>query len=121
MGKPGAVANRDHFQRMNFLYQLATWQTVVLAGHDQEQALARAHVASMDRVGKKTRSRVLPQLKRTCCKRCHRVLVPLRTVRSSLRSGVLEWKCRCGYARRFPVGANRAFRTFGERQGNLLD
>ncbi|CCE94191.1 ribonuclease P protein subunit RPR2 TDEL_0H03320 [Torulaspora delbrueckii] len=116
MGK--SVAGGDHFQRMNYLYELATWQTLVLGKHDPGQAMARANVACMDRVGKKTRSRILPQLKRTCCKKCHRVLVPLRTVESSLKEGVLQWNCRCGESKKFPIGSDRSFKTYGER-GNL--
>lgn len=120
MAKSKAVAGRDHFQRMNYLYELATWQTLMMGKQDPEQAMARANVACMDRVGKKTRSRALPQLKRTCCKKCHRVLVPLRTMETSLKDGVLQWECRCGQAKRFPIGANRGYKTYGER-GNLLD
>lgn len=121
---PKKIGNCEYFQRMNYLYQLSLWQTVE-NGHDSYQGLPRMYIKNMDLISKKTKSSLLPQLKRTFCKNCHRVLVPKRTVKTSMcrdlkGNEVLEWKCVCGCIKKFPIGINRDYRTFCEKPGNLL-
>lgn len=115
---PRSVGNSDHFQRMNYLYQLAMWQTV--DGDDGEQALARLYAKNMDLVSKRIRAEMLPQVKRTICKRCKRVLVPMRTVQMGIHKGAFEMQCVCGKKRRFPVCLGKEYRCYAERQENLL-
>lgn len=115
---PRTVGNRDHFQRMNYLYQLAFWQTV--DGHDGEQALARLYAKNMDLVSKRTRAEMLPHVKRTICKRCKRVLVPLRTMQMGMHKKAFEMQCLCGKKRKFVVGLNKGYRCYAEREENLL-
>ncbi|QLQ81635.1 hypothetical protein HG537_0F03960 [Torulaspora globosa] len=114
------MASNDHLCRINYLYQLSAWHTLALARHDGEQALARAHSRTLDLVAKRTRSKLLPQLKRTLCKRCRRLLVPRRTAECRLDTAdTLVVRCRCGSAKRFAVGNDRDYRTFYEKPGNL--
>lgn len=114
------MASNDHFCRLNYLYQLSAWHTLALTRHDGDQALARAHARTLDLVAKRTRSKLLPQVKRTLCKRCHRVQVPRRTVETRLDAAdTLVLRCRCGSAKRFAVGLDRDHKTFYEKPGNL--
>lgn len=121
---PKSVGNQEHFQRINYLYQLSTWQTMVMNVHDKNQGMARMYVKNMDLVSKRTKSSLLPQLKRTCCKKCHRVLIPKRNVETRITQGshgdVYEWKCKCGQIKNFPIGLNRDYKTFYEKPGNVI-
>lgn len=118
---PRSVGNKEHFQRMNYLYQLTMWNTVNGDGNDGEQALARLYAKNMDLVSKRTRAEVLPQVKRTLCKKCHRVLVPKRTMKVQMKSGSLQLECSCGSVRNFPVHLNRGHRCHGEKDENLIN
>ncbi|GAV55537.1 hypothetical protein ZYGR_0AV01690 [Zygosaccharomyces rouxii] len=116
---PRNVGNKEHFQRMNHLYQLAMWHTI--SGNDGgEQALARLYAKNMDLVSKRTRAEMLPQLKRTICKKCHRILVPKKTMRVQMNSGSLQLVCSCGSVRNFPIHSNRGYHCHAERDENLI-
>ncbi|QLG72720.1 hypothetical protein HG535_0D04280 [Zygotorulaspora mrakii] len=121
---PKSIGNAENFQRMNYLYQLSMWQTAANR-QDTDQGLSRMYIKNMDLVSKKTKSSLLPYVKRTFCKKCHRVLVPKRTVQMTLKQAsdgkdILVWECRCGYIKKFPIGTNRSYRTFYDKPENLL-
>lgn len=115
---PRNVGNKEHFQRMNYLYQLAMWNTM---GGTGEQALARLYAKNMDLVSKRTRAEMLPQLKRTICKKCLRILVPKKTMKIQMESGSLQLVCSCGSVRKFPIHLNRGYRCHAEIDDNLIN
>lgn len=116
---PRNIGNNEHFQRINHLYQLAVWHTI--SGNDGgEQALARLYAKNMDLVSKRTRAETLPQLKRTICKKCYRILVPRKTMRVRTNLGCLQLVCSCGSVRSFPVHMDRGYRCYAERDENLI-
>ena len=129
---PRTVGNRDQFGRLNYLYQLGMFHTMQ-GPAGISPVLARRYVASLDAISKKTKCSVRPNAKRTICKRCKQLLVPMRTCSYELTGGTgrnghstpknetLVVRCNCGEAKRFNVGADKNHRTFDERPGNILD
>lgn len=77
---PRTVANQDHFHRLNYLYQLGHWNQIQGC-----QALSRMYLQNLDLVSKRTRTALLPSVKRTVCKRCKTLQVPFQTCQMRLR------------------------------------
>lgn len=127
---PKTIQNKDHFQRLNYLLQLSTFHTMT-NDQDHEDSLARMYIKSLDLIQKKTKTSVTPHFKRNICKKCHRVLIPNKTLALSIqnkskkqhssKSDVLEMRCVCGQVRRFPIGVDKAFKLHSEKDGNLID
>lgn len=123
---PRTIANQDHFHRLNYLYQLSVYQTRprpgprpgAVKGHTP---LARNYIKSMDLISKKTKTSLLPTIKRTICKKCHRLLVWTPKRLAITRDGALSVVCGCGAVKHYNVGADPNYRTYSEREGNLLN
>lgn len=124
---PKSIPNREHLQRLNYLYQLSTFQTMEIQ-QDKANSLARMYAKNLDLIQKKTKCGLTPGLKRTMCKKCHRTLIPTKTVKHRIvnnsRRGcksndILMADCVCGAVKRFPVGRNPSYETYCERDGNL--
>ncbi|CCC70586.1 hypothetical protein NCAS_0F01020 [Naumovozyma castellii] len=127
---PRDVANKEKLQRMSYLYQLSTWTTMTNLS-DDSQSIARLYARDIDLISKKSKISMLPTVKRSLCKKCHRVLIPSVTVRSEIRNlsqhnkklnknnDVMELICNCGQIKRFPIGLNRNYKTHSEKDDVL--
>ncbi|CCK72537.1 ribonuclease P protein subunit RPR2 KNAG_0K01720 [Huiozyma naganishii CBS 8797] len=120
-----ATGNKDHYQRLNYLYQLSMFTTL-----NDKQPLARTYAKNLDLVSKKTKCSLLPQVKRTICKKCHSILIPNKTASTKIRNKArrkdpknddLVIRCVCGEEKVFRIGLNRDYRSFAERGGNIID
>ncbi|KAG7698250.1 hypothetical protein KL930_001911 [Ogataea haglerorum] len=114
---PKTVPKNDHYQRLGFLYQAA-------ARLDPDSALSRMYLRNMDVVAKKTVLKLDPSVKRTLCKKCHRLQVPGRTASirientsnaQSPENDVLAVSCVCGALKRYPIGRDRNYVLFSEQ------
>ena len=124
--KPGPrpskqVPGKEHYARMQFLHQAATWCQL----HRDLAPLARGYTRNRDLVAKKTVLKLAPELKHLRCKQCFTPQIPGLTtstfidnqLRLQLRHcDVLVRRClRCGHHKRFPVGADRDHVPFSQR------
>ncbi|KAG7825322.1 hypothetical protein KL909_001614 [Ogataea angusta] len=114
---PKTVPKNDHYQRLGFLYQAA-------AQLDPNSALSRMYLRNMDVVAKKTVLKLDPSVKRTVCKKCHRLQLPGRTASirventsnaQSAENDVLAVSCVCGAHKRYPIGKNRSYVLFSDK------
>ncbi|KAG7881543.1 hypothetical protein KL937_001166 [Ogataea polymorpha] len=114
---PKTVPKNDHYQRLGFLYQAA-------AQLDPNGALSRMYLRNMDVVAKKTVLKLDPSLKRTICKKCHRLQLPGRTASirientsnaKSAENDVLAVSCVCGTLKRYPIGRARDYVLFSDK------
>ncbi|KAG7890688.1 hypothetical protein KL905_000973 [Ogataea polymorpha] len=114
---PKTVPKNDHYQRLGFLYQAA-------AQLDPNGALSRMYLRNMDVVAKKTVLKLDPSLKRTVCKKCHRLQLPGRTASirientsnaKSAENDVLAVSCVCGTLKRYPIGRARDYVLFSDK------
>lgn len=119
---PRTIANQDHFHRLNYLYQISSYQTRTRpkAGVNAHMPLARNYIKSMDLISKKTKTSLLPTIKRTICKKCHRLLWTPNGLEIT-RDGTLSVMCGCGTVKRYNIAANPNYKTYPEREGNLLN
>ncbi|CCF58817.1 hypothetical protein KAFR_0F02200 [Kazachstania africana CBS 2517] len=131
---PKAIGNVELFQRLNYLYQLSTWNTMLYGKND---AMSRSYIKNLDFISKKTKCGLLPSIKRTICKKCKRVLIPKKTCTYSVSSKLSKRKkhdkekirknedfivtCVCGEVKTFRVGLNRSHATFYEKEGTLIN
>lgn len=108
----------EQLERVNYLYQLATVLTI---SHPE---LARAYGSNIASVSAKTRVPVLPSVKRTVCKGCRRILIPGVTCSQELENksksskkenDILLITCKCGKAKRYPIGKNRDYKLKGPK------
>lgn len=85
---------------------------------------------NVDLVSKRTVLKLLPHMKRTMCKKCFLVLIPGLTlsmrIENTLKDGksdkadVLVHGClQCNNEKRYPIGKDREYRLFCEREGVL--
>lgn len=113
--KKPVIANREGFSRASFLYHAS--QSMAL----QNEALSRMYSKSVDSVTKKGVLKLDPSLKRTVCKGCHRVQTAgvscaITVENAGKQSEVYQVKCKCGKMKRYPVGKNRDYVLFSEKQ-----
>ncbi|CAI4039771.1 hypothetical protein SMKI_09G1810 [Saccharomyces mikatae IFO 1815] len=118
---PRTIANQDHFHRLNYLYQISAYQTRTTAkttakGHI---SLARNYIKTMDLVSKKTKTSLLPTIKRTICKKCHRLLWTPKKLEIT-HDGALSVTCACGTVKRYNIAADPNYKTYSEREDNLI-
>ena len=129
---PKVVGNKDQFGRLNYLYQLGMLHTIQ-GTPPISPVLARRYVANLDAISKKTKCSVLPNTKRTICKRCKQVLVPTKTCtfevsgalgrrgRRTPKNETFTVRCSCGEVKRFRIGIDKNYRNFYEKPGNVID
>ncbi|SCU80200.1 LADA_0B05644g1_1 [Lachancea dasiensis] len=124
---PKSVPNKEHMQRLNYLFQLSTFHTMA-NDQDQNRSLSRMYIRNLDLIQKKTKSALTPSFKRQICKSCHRVLIPTKTMTQQIineskqktaRNDVLVLSCECGVRKRFPVGLNPGYQPHVERVGPI--
>lgn len=118
---PRLVPHKDHYARLSFLFQGATQLGATHA------VLLRNYARHVDLVSKKSVLKMTPRLKRSMCKKCQSVMIPGVTQtmevqnlakNGSDKSDVLVYACiPCGTTKRFPVGKNREYELFAEKEG----
>ncbi|CAK9437227.1 uncharacterized protein LODBEIA_P16050 [Lodderomyces beijingensis] len=121
------MPNKENNTRLTYLYQLSNMFTTSTTSTTRNSAsiLARGYDRNFDLIAKKTVSKISPNVKRTMCKRCHCLLVPGLTMSMRIenlsktkdeKSDVLIYEClQCGQCKRFPVGRDREYVPFHER------
>lgn len=129
---PKSVPFKDHYARINYLYQVST--ALQLSG---QLELSRMCMRNMDLITKKTTIRMKPSIKRSYCKRCstrlingvtseHRLVNLCKKQRKQenqrQKCDVLQVKClTCdAVVRNYPVGANLDYVPFSEKPENSL-
>ncbi|EDO18932.1 hypothetical protein Kpol_1023p107 [Vanderwaltozyma polyspora DSM 70294] len=112
---PKTINNKEHFQRLNYLYHLTMFS--------KDENLSRSYVNLMDTISKKTNTKMLPSLKRTYCKKCKRVIIFDNKLSIKKIKGIerLIIECKCGHEKSFPIGLNKDYKTFYEKEGNLIE
>ncbi|CCD26325.1 ribonuclease P protein subunit RPR2 NDAI_0H01510 [Naumovozyma dairenensis CBS 421] len=124
---PKDIGNKEKFQRLNYLYQLSTWTTMTGIQPNQN-GLARLYSKDLDLISKKTKTSISPNMKRSICKKCHRILIPTITSKTIIKNlstskskkvnpknDVLECHCQCGVIKRYPIGQNRNYKLNSEK------
>ncbi|XP_046362934.2 ribonuclease P protein subunit p21-like [Haliotis rufescens] len=102
-GKTPGIANKETFQRINFLYQ-AAHQCLETSPHDV--SLCRYYIHTLKTLAKRQVLRLHPDMRRTLCKMCSVLLLPGVTAR--VRTGKKQIKLtqvtclECGASKRFP-------------------
>ena len=113
---PKAIGNREHYQRLNYLYQLSMFH--------RNEGLSRSYVNTMDFISKKTNTKLLPSVKRTYCNKCKRLTMFGSEMKIEKKKNSIDYltlQCKCGTEKSFPIGLNRDHKTYYEKEGNLLD
>lgn len=115
--------SKDHYARTSFLFQAASYYT-----QEGNSVMARMMARNVDLVAKRTVLKLLPHLKRKMCKKCSTVLIPGLTVSVEIenrlagsdKADVLVHTCmECNQKKRFPVGKDRTYQLFCEKEGIL--
>ncbi|KAF8322146.1 hypothetical protein DL93DRAFT_1264202 [Clavulina sp. PMI_390] len=74
-----AVQNKETMQRLNFLYQTATYlqsRSTPSDGHASSLAiLSRVHTKNLVAISRKSQTRIDPSVKRSICQECHATLL----------------------------------------------
>ncbi|CAB4253195.1 similar to Saccharomyces cerevisiae YIR015W RPR2 Subunit of nuclear RNase P [Maudiozyma barnettii] len=129
---PKTVGNKDHFQRLNYLYQLGMFNTLENES-SISMILSKKYMHNLDIISKKTKSNMLPNTKRTICKRCKRILIPSKTCTYKMENKQNKHKemnpkdetfvitCKCGEIKRFRIGLDRNYKNFYEKEGTLSE
>lgn len=134
---PGNVPKKDHYHRVTYLYKVGSLMlSKQLENYDEEMTnksvdtLSRIYLNHMDVVSKKAVLKLHPDMKRTMCKQCSRLLVEgvtctVRMVNNSKKKlqhcDVLEMTCICGTTKRFPVGRDPQYTLFSEKESVLYE
>ncbi|ODQ65009.1 Rpr2-domain-containing protein [Nadsonia fulvescens var. elongata DSM 6958] len=119
------VPNKDHYERISHLFQASRLMAVASS---ETECLSRMYAQTFATVAKKNVLRLSPTIKRAVCKGCSRQLISgvncQTRVRNESKKGldhcdVLEYICQCGVVKRFPVGKNRDYEVWSERDDVL--
>jgi ribonuclease P protein subunit RPR2 len=135
---PTMIPKKDHHQRVTYLYKLGTLMSYKqledscssIEDKKSTDTLSRAYINHMNLVSKKSVLKLHPDIKRTICKQCSRLLnvgitSEIRIVNNSKKQlshcDLLEMKCICGCIKRFPIGKNPDYTLFTEREDIIHD
>ncbi|GME94527.1 unnamed protein product [Ambrosiozyma monospora] len=138
---PNNIPKKDHYQRLTYLYKIGSIMSSNLVdagsisqstkqGTNTFDILSRAYIKNLDLVSKKVVLKLHPNIKRTICKNCSRLVVtsPNSTMRimneskkKSPKNDVLEIVCECGTKKRFPFGKDPNYIPFAERDSVVVD
>lgn len=124
---PKGIPQKDNYSRLSYLYQLSN----TFATNKKYELLSRNFARNVDGIAKKTVLKLSPSIKRTLCKKCNTLLIPginmkIYTENKSKeqldKCEVLVNSCMtCGKKKRFPVGKDRNYVVFHERDGVRVD
>ncbi|KAK6460049.1 RNAse P Rpr2/Rpp21/SNM1 subunit domain-containing protein [Scheffersomyces coipomensis] len=119
---PKVVPQKDHYSRISYLLNASN----LFSADSKYDILARGYSRNLDLVSKKTVIKLAPALKRSLCKKCNTLLIPGLTMSMSIENtskkqsphnDILIHKCiSCNTVKRFPVGSNREYVVFSERE-----
>lgn len=125
--KGKSVPNRVNYARISYLYQISNQ---FYLAHPEYQALSRGYNRNLDLIAKKTVIKLSPHIKRTLCKKCNTMLIPGLTMsmyienlskQKSQHNDVFVNKClNCGKCKRFPVGKDRNYILFTDKQNENI-
>lgn len=130
---PKNVGNKDHFQRLSYLLQVSAFLAEKLKDKDVDEALSRNYIKNMDSIRKKNQLALSPHVKRLTCKKCQRLLMAGRNMEMEItntsrkgrtkqsKADVLVYRCKCGTAKRFPIGKDPSYKLHVEESDNLID
>ena len=114
-----SIANREAYNRMNFLYQASH---EVLRKNPENLELSRFYTFTMKSIRQKLLCKMEPSIKRTICKYCHSVLIPglTSTVRvKGKRERHLVVRCLdCGTLKRF--NTQKDYQLWGEQEQDKI-
>lgn len=124
---PKSIPHKDHYARISFLYQ----GSALFANLKKYQVLSRSLARNVDLVSKKTVLKLTPSMKRTICKKCQLHLIPGLNMKIRIenksksgdeKNDVLVHQClTCDAAKRFPIGKDRDYKVFSERDDVAID
>lgn len=119
---PATIPHKENYARISYLHQVSSH----LALNPQYLALSRGILRTASLVLKKTVLKLTPALKRSLCKGCDTILIPGLTMSMSLENtskgvlphaDILQYRClSCAAVKRFPVGKDRHYVLFSERE-----
>lgn len=119
---PNSVPHKDHYCRMSYLFQASNY----FAMKPQYDVLARSMAKNVVMVSQKTVLKLSPEVKRSICKKCYNFMIPGLSMGMAIenksktgdeKNDVLVHTCSvCQKEKRFPVGANREYLLFCERE-----
>lgn len=130
---PTTIPHKDHYARISYLYQTSALFSTL----KKYQVLSRNLARNVDLVSKKTVLKLTPAIKRNICKRCNTNMIAGITMKMSVenksksadgggggglgmtndRNDVLVHEClHCGQTKRFPIGKDREYRVFSEKE-----
>ncbi|CCE64710.1 hypothetical protein TPHA_0I02060 [Tetrapisispora phaffii CBS 4417] len=118
---PKNASNKEQFQRINYLYQLS------MHYKNANLDISRTYVNLLDTISKKTNTKISPNIKRSYCKKCKRLIdykdpKMFKVVKSkNKKNDKFIINCKCGSKKTFPIGLNRDYKTYTEKEGNLLE
>lgn len=133
---PTIIPKKDHHERVTYLYKLGTLMAFKqFEAHSNQKrksldALSRKFLNHMDLVSKKAVLKLHPNIKRTICKKCSRLLINGLSSSTRIKNDskehlshcdILEMKCKCGCIKRFPIGKNPEYTLFTERDDIIFD
>lgn len=118
---PRSIPQPDNYSRISYLFEAA----VHFSGSLKYDVLSRGLARNATMVSKKTVIRLSPSIKRSLCKKCHKVLLlglncDLRLENHSKKhkasADILVYRCVCGEKKRFPIGVDRNYVPFALRE-----
>lgn len=120
-GIPKTVPKQDEYERISYLYQLG----MVSVNNQKLKTLSRGYNRNGNIISKKAVLRLSPHFKRNSCKKCDTIQVAGLTMSVSLvneskdkneKNDILIYRCEhCEDVRRFPVGKNREYELFCDK------
>lgn len=126
-GVPKGIPQKDNYSRLSYLYQLSS----SFEAQKKYDIISRNLIRNMNGIAKKTVLKLSPSIKRTICKKCNNLLIPGISVKIYIENksrkkldkcDVLVHSClTCGTNKRFPVGQDRDYVVFHERDGVRVD
>ncbi|CUM45193.1 uncharacterized protein AC631_03481 [Debaryomyces fabryi] len=124
---PKNVPHIDNYARISYLYQASSH----FATRPKYDILSRAIARNVNLISKKSVTKLSPILKRTICKGCQTLLVPgvnesieieNQSKEKTPHNDILVHSCKtCGKKKRFPVGKNRTYKLFSEKDDEKSD
>lgn len=108
MSPKKSIQNCAAFQRMNYVYQLMNVSMMLKS--DAGRLLSSNYGKLLLSIGKKSLTRMEPEIKRNICKGCHVLLVPGETASVRVHkkpASRIVWKClKCFTIRRYNMRPN---------------
>ncbi len=132
---PVSIPKKEHQQRIAYMFKAGSLMAAKLKNRIEDDSdtfdtLSRSYLRNMDLLAKKAVLKLHPNIKRSVCKGCHRFFLPGLTCKLRLKNysklqkkqcDILEVSCTCGSVKRYPIGKDRNYKLFSEREDVLFD